>query len=700
ELKMTRLSDSLQGIIAPPSTLFLILRSTIQVADIHTTVAFQAHSVSLASHPIPTSMLFLISLEERIKLCAGRRTWSIPQIKRLGIKAFVMYDGPHGVRPSYKGDIKATYFPSAICRAATWNPELSHQFGISLAEEVRAVGAHMILAPGINIQRTPMCGRTFEYQTEDPYLNKILAVAVVKGIQSQKIAACVKHFICNNQETNRFIVSSEVSKRALEEIYFPAFKATVREADAWAFMSCYNKVNGIFGSEHYNLLRETLINNWGFRGFVVSDWNATHFTNTKDMITAGLSLEMPTPQKYRKRKLLELYEKGELNMDYFNDNVKRILRVMFLVGLFDNENAIPKGKINNKEHQKLALDIAQEGIVLLKNEKNILPLDINKIKNLAVIGPNKSFITSLKGGSSVNFPPYEITPLQAIEDRCKDKIAIVNNPSEAEFTILFVGLNHEPGMDCEGEDKKYFGLPKEQVNLIKRTIKENPNTIVILISGSPISMDNWIKDIPALIEAWYGGMEAGTAIANIIFGDINPSGKLPITFPKTLSDSPAHISSRTFPGNDKVYYEEGIFVGYRYFDTKNIEPLFPFGHGLSYTTFRYENIRLDKTNPSRNGNLIISVDILNDGQREGSEIVQLYIQDVHSSIERPLKELKGFKKVKLKPREKKTITFKLSSEDLSYYHEVSKSWITEEGEFNILIGASSRDIRLQTKINY
>jgi beta-glucosidase len=641
-----------------------------------------------------------LTLEEKVKLCAGRRMWYIPSIKRLGIKSFVMHDGPHGVRPSSSGEVKSTYFPSAICRAATWNPELSKRFGIALAEEVRAVGAHMILAPGINIQRTPMCGRTFEYQTEDPYLNKSLAVAVVKGVQSQKIAACVKHFICNNQETNRFTVSSEVCQRTLEEIYFPAFKAAVQEADAWSLMSCYNKVNGIFGSENYNLLREILMDKWGFRGFIVSDWNATAFTKTQDLVTAGLSLEMPTQQKYKKRKLLELYQEGKINKDYFYDNIKRILRVMFLVGLFDDESTLPKGKINTKEHQNLALEIAQEGIVLLKNEKNLLPLDLKNLKKIAVIGPNKNLFTSLKGGSSQNFPPYEITPLQAIEEKCRNKIAIVDNPLEAEIAILFAGLNHELGMDAEGEDKKSFNLLEEQIDLIKKTIKENPNTIVVLINGSPISMDNWIEDIPVVIEAWYSGMEAGNAITNIIFGAINPSGKLPITFPHKLSDSPAHASKRTYPGNDKVFYEEGIFIGYRHFDTKNIEPLFPFGHGLSYTTFTYKNIKSDKIILSGKGRLRISVDILNDGQREGSEVVQLYVQSLQSSIERPIKELKGFKKVNLKPTENKTITFELSSEDLSYYNEEKKRWINEEGEFNILVGSSSRDIRLKTKINY
>jgi beta-glucosidase len=645
-------------------------------------------------------LLNRLTLEEKVKLCSGQRIWHIPRIKRLGIKNFTMYDGPHGVRPSMSGDIKSTYFPSAICRAATWNTELSKRFGIALAEEVRAVGAHMILAPGINIQRTPMCGRTFEYQTEDPYLNKKLAVAIVKGVQSKRIAACVKHFICNNQETNRFTVSSEVSQRALEEIYFPAFKAVVQEADAWSFMSCYNKVNGIYGSEHFNLIRETLMEKWGFRGFVVSDWNATAFTNTSDLVRAGLSLEMPTQKKYKKKMLIELYEKDEINKEYFNDNIKRLLRVMVLVGLFDDEVTLSKGKVNTKEHQNLALEIAQEGIVLLKNEKNILPLNREEIRKLAVIGPNKNLFTSLEGGSSQNFPPYEITPLIAIEEKCKNRITIVENPSEAEIALLFVGLNHEPGLDAEGEDKKSFSLPEEQIDLIKKTVDENPNTIVILINGSPISMDTWIEDIPVVIEAWYSGMEAGNAIANTLFGVINPSGKLPITFPHKLSDSPAHSSKRTYPGNDKVYYDEGIFVGYRHFDTNQIEPLFPFGHGLSYTIFKYENIKLDKKTLSGSEKLRISLDVINEGKCEGAEVVQLYIQDSHSSEKRPLKELKGFNKVNLKPGEKRTIEFQLNAEDLSYYDEKVKCWITEAGEFNILVGSSSRDLRLKSSFNY
>ena len=372
-------------------------------------------------------LLKRLTLDEKFKLSAGRMMWHTKPIKRLGVKSFTMYDGPHGVRPDAMGEIKSTYFPSAICRASTWDSKLSYEFGKAIAEEVREVGAHMLLAPGINIQRTPMNGRTFEYQTEDPYLNKVLAVATVKGIQSQKIAACVKHFICNNQETNRLTVDSEVSERALQEIYYPAFKATVQEADAWSFMTCYNKVNGIYGSENNILLKEILMKNWGFRGFTVSDWNATAYTNTAKCVKAGLSLEMPTAKKYTKRNMRNAFNECKFTMDEIDENIRRLLRVMFLVGLFDDEATLPKGSRNTPEHQELARNIAEDGIVLLKNENDLLPLNVNKVNKLAVIGPNKNFRLVGEGilsgvGSSVNFPHYDITHLEGLQEKCKNRV--------------------------------------------------------------------------------------------------------------------------------------------------------------------------------------------------------------------------------------------------------------------------------------
>ena len=646
-------------------------------------------------------LLSRLTLQEKFKLCAGRRMWYTKPIRRLGISSFAMHDGPHGVRVDTRGKIQSTYFPSAICRAATWNPLLSEKFGIAIAQEVRDVGANMLLAPGINIQRTPMCGRTFEYQTEDPFLNKILAVAVVKGIQSQKIAACVKHFICNNQEFNRFTVSSEVGERALQEIYYPAFKAVVQEADVWSIMSSYNKINGVYGSENRFLIREVLMNNWGFRGFVVSDWMATHRTSSAEScVNAGLSLEMPTPNKYFPNRMEKLFEEGKFTEKVLNDNVSRLLRVMFLTGLFDDKNSLPQGSRNTSEHQAIAREIAEEGIVLLKNERDLLPLDLEKVKKVAVIGPNADKKTFLGGGSSANFPPYEITPLEGLQKKSKGKVEIIDSPSEADITLIFAGLKHKNGMDAEGVDKKSFKLPKSQIDLINKTVNKNQNTIVILVAGSPVSMIEWIDKVPTVIQAWYAGMEAGNAIAAILFGEINPSGKLPITIPKKLSDSPAHVSERTYPGDEKVFYDEGIFVGYRHFDTRKIEPLFPFGHGLSYTNFAYENISISKEKITGDESLSVSLDIKNSGNYPGAEIVQLYIQDVESSVERPLKELKGFRKIYLKQGEKSPIRFEINKNDLSFYNESTGNWIAESGEFNILIGSSSRDILLKTKFEY
>jgi beta-glucosidase len=399
------------------------------------------------------------------------------------------------------------------------------------------------------------------------------------------------------------------------------------------------------------------------------------------------------------------FQEGEFTEEDLNDNIRRLIRVMFLVGLYDDEKTVPKGSRNTPEHQTLARKIAEEGIVLLKNENASLPLNIKNIKKIAVLGPNANLrieggdIMS-SGGSSFNFPPYKISPLDGLKEKCLNQVELTKIPSEADVTIIFAGLNHDHGMDAEGEDRKSFELPREQIELIQKTANECANTIIVLINGSPLAMSSWIDDVSSVIEAWYGGMEAGKAIANVIFGDTNPSGKLTITFPKTLPDSPAHISKRTFPGDDKVYYDEGIFVGYRHFDTKDIEPLFPFGFGLSYTTFSYENLMIDKIKIKNNDVIKVSIDVTNSGKIEGKEIVQLYVQDVESSVERPAKELKRFEKVSLHPNETKTVIFELKKEDFSFYNETVNSWVVENGTFNILVGSSSRDIRLQEEIEY
>ncbi len=674
------------------------------------------------------NLLSRLTLDEKISLCSGKRFFWTKPVKRLGIPSFKMTDGPHGVGSGILFLKKMMYFPVAICRTATWNLELSKQFGEALGEEVRSVGYHMILAPGINIQRTPLCGRTFEYQTEDPYLNAKTAVAVVKGVQSKRVGTCIKHFAANNQEYNRFKVSTEVSRRALEEIYYPAFKAAVEEGDAWSVMACYNRLNGTFGCEHYELIRETLINKWGFRGFVVSDWFATRFTRTTECIKAGLTLEMPVAKVYKDKKIKEGLQNGDFTEKELDDNLRRLLRVMFLAGLFDDPESLPIGCRNTPEHKEIARKIAEEGIVLLKNDDNILPLDPSSVKKIAVLGPNANKKMAFGGGSSMVRAKYEITPYKGLKAKCKElKIKLTKSPAKADVVIIFAGLNHGKFMDRENKDRLYLELPKKQIKLIKETAKINPNIIVVLINGSPVAMDDWINEVPAIIEAWYAGAESGNAIASILFGDVNPSGKLPITFPKKLSDSPAHKDFRTYPGlkdwssakegdiialrknkgmviftddDDKVYYDEGIYVGYRHFDKNNIEPLFPFGHGLSYTTFDYKNLKLSSNSIKQDEKLTISLDITNSGNRAGAEVVQLYIQDVECSIDRPVKELKGFEKIFLEPGQTQKVEFEVGTDELSFFDEDTESWKVEPGKFKVLIGSSSRDIRLEGEFEY
>jgi len=641
-------------------------------------------------------LLKRLTLKEKFSLCAGKNLWSTKPVERLGIKGFRMSDGPNGLGAILSVFKKGTYFPASICRTATWDPDLSKQFGAALAQEERSIGYQMVLAPAVNIDRTPLGGRTFEYQTEDPYLNRKMAVAVVQGIQSQRVAACVKHFACNNQETNRTKVSSQVSERALREIYLQAFEAVVREADAWSVMAAYNKVNGTYCCESHDLLTERLRNEWGFRGFVVSDWYAVNpTTSTESCVNAGLSLEMPGGgSRYNEKALRAAFEAGKFSEDALDRNLTGLLRVMFLVGLFDDEKTLPAGSRNTPEHQALARRIAEEGIVLLKNERDVLPLKIEEVKKIAVLGPNADKKMGLKGGSSMVRPPYEITPLRGLRERCGEKVEIVRNPAEADVAVVFAGLSQGllKGIDTEGEDKKSLELPSDQVTLINSTVEANPRTVVVLINGSPVTMDGWLKKVPTVVETWYAGQEAGHAIAAVLLGDVNPSGKLPLTFPRRLSNSPAHASERTFPGAEEVYYDEGVFVGYRHFDTRGTEPLFPFGHGLSYTKFAYANLRIS--------GMKVSADVTNTGDRAGAEVVQLYVHDSTSSVERPMKELKGFEKVHLDPGRTETVTFTLTEEDLSFWDEKTGHWTAEAGEFDILVSSSSRDIRLQGELEY
>ncbi len=643
-----------------------------------------------------------LTLIEKIKLLSARRFsfWTTKPIRRLKIKPLGMTDGPIGVatHSSYRLNTK---FPCSKNLSSTWNRELAYQYGMAIGKETRAVGRHIVLGPGINIDRTPLNGRTFEYFSEDPYLTNEMAIPFVKGVQSQRAGACIKHYAANNQEVNRFFVNAVIDERTLNEIYLRAYKDVVKGADPWVFMSCYNKVNGIYGCEHKGLLRDSLMNTWGFRGFVVTDWWATRrIEKPVDSILAGLSLEMPTIKIYKPKLLKQALEDGKITIDDINYVVRRLLRVMFLVGFFDNPEKVPIGERNTLQHKELSRKVAEEGIVLLKNEKNLLPLDPKEIKSIAILGPNanKKMSGFLYGGAASVVPKYEITPLKGLKEKCKGKIQIISSVEKADACILVLGLNHSKGNDCENFDRTKLELPENQIELIKDTVAKNPNTIVVLINGSPIAMSEWINTIPTIVEAWYPGSESGRAIANVLFGDVNPCGKLPITFPKKLSDSPAHKSDKTYPGAENVYYDEGIFVGYRHFDKENIEPLFPFGFGLSYTTFEYNNGKVNKESMTSKEKITITIDVTNSGEREGQEVVQLYIKDDKSSVQRPEKELRNFEKIRLKSGEKKTVKFEISIEDLEFYDKEKHNWKYEKGTFTIMIGSSSRDIHYKQKI--
>ena len=644
-------------------------------------------------------LLSRMTLKEKFQALTSpgiKRIYSTKPIKRLGIPSFRMTDGPLGVAYHSSGFTKCTRFPATISVAASWNRELARELGVAMAEEIRAVNRHMLLAPGINIARTPVNGRTFEYFSEDPYLTKELAIPLVQGVQSRGVGACVKHYAANNQEIDRRSNNSVVDERTLHEIYLRAFREIVLEADPWAIMGCYNKVNGVFGCENKYLIREILMDSWGFNGFVMSDWFATRPIETAEgCVNSGLSLEMPFPARYKQKTLKKAYEEGKFTEETLDDLVYRFLRVMYLTGVFEKPKTLPKGSRNTTEHQTLARQIAEKGMVLLKNEGNLLPLSTEDLDTVSLNGPNlkKRFGRVLSGGSSAVVAPYEITPLKGMQEKLRGKVKIVSDASKADVAIIVAGLNHSKGMDSESYDRPDLQLPEEQVELINETAKDNPNTIVVLIAGSPIAMGRWIENVPVVLDAWFPGMEGGRAIANIIFGDAYPSGKLPITFPQKLADSPAHQSGlpRNYPGDEKkdVHYEEGIYVGYRWFDEKEIAPLFPFGFGLAYTNFEFGDAHL---NSETSDTITVNLEVENTGERTGAEVVQVYSHDIQSAVERPPKELVGFEKVVLNPREKKSVPILIRTKDLMFYDVTNHNWKLEPGEFELQIGNSSRNI--------
>ena len=803
-----------------------------------------------------------MTLEEKVSLLSGVDLWHTAAIERLSIPSVKVTDGPNGARGggSLVGGVKAACFPAEILLAATWNTALVERVGQALAQEVKTKGAQVLLAPTVNIHRSPLSGRNFECFSEDPYLTARLATAYITGVQSQGVGATVKHYVCNDSEFERNSISSEVGERALREIYLPPFKAAVQEAKTWAVMASYNKINGTFASENPYTLTEILRNEWGFEGLTMSDWYGTK--STVPSVNAGLDLEMPGPPLYRGQKLLQAVTDGEVTEATIDEHVRRILRWIVKTSASQANSNAPEQAINSPEHRALIREAATEGIVLLKNEGNVLPLKREQLKSIAIIGPNAKTARIMAGGSAQINPHYAVTPYDGIvasvgqnvqvgyelgctnykflplldmdlirmesEKSARDEHSIAvsyfNNtdfsgtpvavadsstselmwfgqvpegvdpgrfsavlvahfipretgdytfglasaglsrllldeqeiidnwthqtPGEAylgmgsqearctvtlnagqqyaltieysvgdtpitavrlgcqvpmpadaleraaklaassDVALVFVGLSSE--WESEGFDRPNMDLVGEQNALIERVATANKNTVVILNTGSPVTMP-WLDSVASVLEAWYTGQECGNAIADVLFGDVNPSGKLSQTFPMRVEDNPAYIN---YPGeNGKVQYGEGLFVGYRYYERKRIAPLFPFGFGLSYTAFAYSRLRLNAQEIGPNDTLEVSVDVTNTGQIVGKEIVQLYVRDVQSSLHRPDKELKAFAKVQLEPDERQTVKLSIGRNALAYFDDLKHEWVAEAGAFEVLVGSSSLDIQ-------
>ncbi|MCD8242347.1 MAG: glycoside hydrolase family 3 C-terminal domain-containing protein [Parabacteroides sp.] len=682
-----------------------------------------------------------MTLEEKVGLLHGNSKFYVAGVERLGIPEWSLSDGPHGVRAeinrhdwAYAGwtNDSASYFPTGTAFAATWNPELAYRRGEVLGEEARWRKKDVLLGPGVNIIRSPLCGRNFEYMSEDPYMNSVLAVAYIKGLQSRDVACSVKHFAVNNQETNRTTVDVECSERALREIYLPAFKAAVQEGGALTVMAAYNKFRGEFCAENNYLVRKILRNEWGFDGVYVTDWGAAH--SPVPSMEAGLDLEMGTlidkyEDWYYANPLIEAVKSGKIPMSLVDEKVGDVLRVMIKTNVLDPKKRFGPGSMNTKEHQQATYDAAAEAIVLLKNQNNLLPLDFSSIKSLAVIGDNATRKHSNGGLSSEIKAVYEVTPLEALRAKWGDKVDIRfaqgyeklstfvegsnNGQSSGTFSsktqesdallkeavevartsdvaLLVCGLNHD--YDTESFDRLNMDIPYGQVELIQEVVKANPRTIVVMIAGSPLNMAAVDICSPAIVWAWFNGMEGGNALVDVLSGKVNPSGKMPFTTPVSLDQSPAHALGN-FPGRDlKVNYEEDILVGYRWFDTKGLPVVYPFGYGLSYTTFNYSNLNTDKKTYDQADTIQATFTLTNTGDREGAEVAQLYVSDPVCSVMRPVKELKGFKKVFLKPGESRRITLDIPVSSLAFYSEAQSQFVVEPGEFILQLGASASDI--------
>jgi len=800
-----------------------------------------------------------LTLEEKVSMLAGADLWHTVPIERLGIPQIKVTDGPNGARGA-EGSMAqpSVCTPVGVALAATWNTELVQKVGEVLGEETKLKGAHILLAPTVNIHRSPLAGRNFECYSEDPFLTARMAVAYINGLQSQGVGACIKHFVCNDSEFERRSLSSEVHERALREIYLYPFKVAVDEAKPWAVMSAYNKINGVWASENPYTLRGILKGEWDFDGLVMSDWNGTY---TDEPAAGGLDLEMPGPARWMGENVLKMVQSGELSEDIIDDKVCRLLRTIIRAGAFENPELQLESTTDKSEHRMIVRQAASEAIVLLKNEGDLLPITAEKFKSIAVIGHNALHPPIMGGGSSQVSPHKFNSPLKAISEHAGDQFEIsynlgvslykslppmnadfvnwegksgmqveifdnldlaadavvthqverVNitwgdqfvapaNPSkfsarisaqftppengtytfalggngrcklildgstlidhwqeapsttpwensdqsseiyletgkvypieiqfafegqfpwrvlrifclppqpadpigdalrvasQADLVLLFAGNTSE--WESEGFDRMDMELPKDQNELIEQVLKVNPNTVVVLNTGAPVRMP-WSESAPAMIQAWFGGQEMGEAIADVLFGLVNPSGKLPTTFPVRLQDNPAYIN---YPGeNGRVYYGEGIFVGYRYYEYKDLEPLFPFGYGLSYTNFEYGNVVLSSKIMKSGETISASVNVTNVGGVAGKEVVQLYIRDSQSQLVRPLKELKGFAKIELHPGETQLVNFEIGENALKYYDDKLGRWVAESGTFELFIGGSSHDLQVAAKFEF
>ncbi|WP_372483066.1 glycoside hydrolase family 3 C-terminal domain-containing protein [Elizabethkingia anophelis] len=719
-----------------------------------------------ASKPVEQRIedaLSRMTLEEKVAMLHAQSKFSSPGVPRLGIPEFWTTDGPHGVRPEVLWDEwdqagwsndSIVAYPALTALSATWNKKMSWNYGKALGEEARYRKKDILLGPGVNIYRTPLNGRNFEYMGEDPYLTSKMVVPYIKGVQSNGVATSVKHFALNNQEEFRHTSNVIVDDRTLYEIYLPPFKAAVQEGDSWTIMGAYDKYKNQYASQNEYLLNKILKGEWGYKGVVVSDWGAVN--NTEQAIHNGLDMEFGSwtnglsagtrnayDNYYLAKPYLDLIKSGKVGTTELDDKVRRILRLAYNTTMNPNK---PLGNIASEDHMAVAKEIGEEGIVLLQNNNNVLPINTDKVRKIAVIGENAIKMMTVGGGSSSLKVKYETLPLEGIKSRFGKKADVqfargyvgdvggeyngvksgqnlkddrpasellneaVALAKKSDVVIFVGGLNKSDYQDSEGHDRKGLGLPYNQDQLISALAKANKNLAVVLVSGNAVAMP-WVKEVPAIVQGWYLGSEAGNALAAVLAGDANPSGKLPFTFPVKLEDNAAHQMGE-YPGNKEelaagkgkdqknpinITYNEGIFVGYRWHDTKNIKPLFSFGHGLSYTTFEYGKVHADKTQMAQDGKITFTVSIKNTGKREGAEVAQLYISDLKSSVPRPVKELKGFEKINLKPGEQKEVSFTIDKSALSFFDAATHQWVAEPGEFEALVGASSSDIKTKMK---